>query len=111
FGQVQHTTQAYYVWLVPTLLPFLVIPAGLGMLCTMLLMRYFPARQTHKALTVLSVCCMAALVVYIRLLRPERLVREAPDDILLQFFVNLKTPDFPFMPCSFADHALLSVSQ
>src|ERR1041385_7532535 len=44
FGQVQHATPAYYVWLIPTLLPFLVIPAGLGMLCTMLLMRYFPAR-------------------------------------------------------------------
>ena len=110
FGQVQHTTQAYYVWLVPTLLPFLVIPAGLGMLCTMLLMRYFPARQTHKALTVLSVCCMAALVVYIRLLRPERLVREAPDDILRQFLDSLKTPDFPLLPSTWAVKALLAGS-
>src|SRR5207245_4417230 len=92
FGQVQQATPAYYVCLVPTLLPFLIIPAGLGMLCTMLLMRYFPARQTHKALTALSVCFMAALVVCIRLLRPERLVREAPDDILRQFLAILMTP-------------------
>jgi ABC-2 type transport system permease protein len=110
FGQVQHATQAYYVWLIPTLLPFLVIPAGLGMLCTMLLMRYFPARQTHKALTVLSVCFMAALVMFIRLLRPERLVREAPDEILLQFLDSLKTPDFPLLPSTWAAKALLAGS-
>jgi len=110
FGQVQHATQAYYVWLIPTLLPFLVIPAGLGMLCTMLLLRYFPARQTHKALTVLSVCFMAALVVFIRLLRPERLVREAPDDLLRQFLDSLKTPDFPLLPSTWAAKALLAGS-
>jgi ABC-2 type transport system permease protein len=110
FGQIQRATQAYYVWLIPTILPFLVIPAGLGMLCTMLLMRYFPARQTHKALTVLSVCFMAALVVLIRLLRPERLVREAPDEILLQFLDNLKTPDFPLLPSTWAAKALLAGS-
>jgi len=110
FGQVQRATPAYYVWLVPTLLPFLVIPAGLGMLCTMLLMRYFRARQTHKALTVLSVCCMAALVVCIRFLRPERLVREAPDDILLQFLDSLKKLDFPLLPSTWAAKALLAGS-
>lgn len=110
FGQVQHATQAYYLWLVPILLPFLVIPAGLGMLCTMLLMRYFPARQTHKALTVLGVCFMAALVVCIRLLRPERLVRKAPDDILLQFLDRLKAPDLPLLPSTWAAKALLAGS-
>jgi len=83
FGQVQRATLLYYVWLLPTLFPFLIIPAGLGMLGTMLLMRYFPAQQTHKALTVLSVCFMAALVMLIRFLRPERLVREAPYEFFL----------------------------
>src|SRR5882672_703768 len=110
FGQVQRATLAYYVWLVPTLLPFLIIPAGLGMLGTMLLMRYFPAQQTHKALTVLSVCFMAALVMLIRFLRPERLVREAPDEILLQFLESLKTPDLPLLPSTWAAKALLAGS-
>lgn len=110
FGQVQHATQAYYVWLVPTLLPFLIIPAGVGMLCTMLLMRYFRAQQTHKALTVLSVCFMAALVVFIRFLRPERLVRAVPDDILLQFLDNFKKLDFPLLPSTWAAKALLAGS-
>ena len=32
FGQVQQAPLAYYVWLIPTLLPFLVMPAGLGIL-------------------------------------------------------------------------------
>jgi ABC-2 type transport system permease protein len=110
FGQAQQATPAYYVWLIPTLLPFLVIPAGLGMLGTMLLMRYFPAQQTHKALTVLSVCFMAALVMLIRFLRPERLVREAPDEILLQFLDSLKTPDLPLLPSTWAAKALLAGS-
>ena len=110
FGQVQHAPYVYYVWLLPTLLPFLIIPAGLGMLGTMLLMRYFPARQTHKALTVLSVCFMAALVMFIRFLRPERLVREAPDEFLLQFLDSLKTPDLPLLPSTWAAKALLASS-
>src|SRR5215470_13288507 len=110
FGQVQQATLAYYVWLIPTLLPFLIVPAGLGILGTMLLMRYFPAQQTHKALTVLSVCFMAALVVLIRFLRPERLVREAPDEFLMQFLNSLKTPDLPWLPSTWAARALLAGS-
>ena len=106
FGQVQQATPAYYVWLIPTLLPFLIVPAGLGILGTMLLMRYFPAQQTHKALTVLSVCFMAALVMLIRFLRPERLVREAPDEVLMQFLDSLKTPDLPLLPSTWAAKAL-----
>src|SRR5919202_511993 len=110
FGQVQQATLAYYVWLIPTLLPFLVVPAGLGILGTMLLMRYFPARQTHKTLTALSVCFMAALVVLIRLVRPERLIREAPDEVLMQFLDSLKTPDLPLLPSTWAAKALLAGS-
>ncbi|HSX80779.1 MAG TPA: hypothetical protein VLQ80_19675 [Candidatus Saccharimonadia bacterium] len=110
FGQVQQATSAYYIWLIPTLIPFLVVPAGLGMLGTMLLMRYFPAQQTHKALTVLSVCFMAALVMLIRFLRPERLVREAPDEVLMQFLDSLKTPDLPLLPSTWAAKALLAGS-
>ena len=110
FGRVQQAPLAYYVWLIPTLLPFLVMPAGLGILGTMLLMRYFPAQQTHKALTVLSVCFMAALVMLIRFLRPERLVREAPDEVLRQFLDSLKTPDLPLLPSTWAAKALLAGS-
>jgi ABC-2 type transport system permease protein len=110
FGQVQQATLAYYVWLIPTLLPFLIMPAGLGILGTMLLMRYFPAQQTHKALTVLSVCFMAALVMLIRFLRPERLVREAPDEVLRQFLDSLRTPDLPLLPSTWAAKALLAGS-
>jgi ABC-2 type transport system permease protein len=110
FGKAQHATLAYYGWLLPTLIPFLIIPAGLGMLGTMLLMRYFPAQQTHKALTVLSVCFMAGLVMFIRFLRPERLVREAPDELLLQFLDTLKTPDLPLLPSTWAAKALLAGS-
>ena len=110
FGQAQHATLSYYAWLLPTLVPFLVIPAGLGMLGTMLLMRYFPAQQTHKAVTVLSVFCMTGLVMFIRFLRPERLVREAPDALLLQFLDSLKTPDLPLLPSTWATKALLAGS-
>ncbi|MGE3537635.1 MAG: hypothetical protein AB7N91_09370 [Candidatus Tectimicrobiota bacterium] len=111
FGQVQQVTLAYYLWLVPTLVPFFIIPGGLGMLCTMVLMRYFPARQTHKALTVLSVCFMAALIMFIRFLRPERLVRETSDALLMQFLDSLKTPDLPLLPSTWAAKALLTASQ
>jgi ABC-2 type transport system permease protein len=107
FGRAYQATLAYYVWLMPVLLPFLIIPAGLGMLFTMLLMRYFPAKQAHRALTVLGVCCMAALVMFVRFLRPERLVREAPDEVILQFLDTLKTPDLPFLPSTWATEALL----
>jgi ABC-2 type transport system permease protein len=108
FGQVHRASLAYYVWLLPIFLAFLMIPAGLGMLFTMLLMRYFPAKQAHKALTILSVCCMAALVMFIRFLRPERLVQEASDEIILQFLDALKIPDFPFLPSTWATKALLA---
>lgn len=110
FGYVTAAPLTYYLWLGPILLPFLVIPAGLGILCTMLLMRYFPAKQTHKALTLLSVCFMGGVVMFIRFLRPERLVREAPDAIIQQFLESIKTPDLPLLPSSWAAKALLTGS-
>jgi ABC-2 type transport system permease protein len=108
FGRVHQASFSYYGWLLPIFVPFLIIPAGVGMLFTMVLMRYFPARQTHKALTILSVCCMAILVTFIRFLRPERLVREASDEVILQFLDALKIPDFPFLPSTWATKALLA---
>ena len=51
---------------------------------------------------------MAGLIMFIRFLRPERLVREASDEILLQFLESLKTPDLPFLPSTWAAKALLA---
>ena len=49
FGQSHAAPWTYYAWLMPVLLPFLVIPGGLGILFTMLADALFPGETNPQS--------------------------------------------------------------
>lgn len=90
-----------------TLLPFLVIPAVLGAAVTLCLVNVFPARRTRDLLALIGLFAAAGVVVLLRVLRPERLMR--PDEFrsLVDFVAVLRTPTSPWLPNEWAADSMM----
>ncbi|CAN5680882.1 hypothetical protein BH23GEM11_BH23GEM11_21040 [soil metagenome] len=87
---------------------FLVLPAVVGSAVTLILANVFPARRTRDLLALVGLLSAAGVVVLIRLLQPERLVR--PDEFrsLVDFMAVLRTPTSPWLPSEWAASTLLT---
>ncbi|CAN5768987.1 hypothetical protein BH23GEM11_BH23GEM11_05690 [soil metagenome] len=87
---------------------FLVLPAVVGSAVTLILVNVFPARRTRDLLALVGLLSAAGVVVLIRLLQPERLVR--PDEFrsLVDFMAVLRTPTSPWLPSEWAASTLLT---
>src|SRR5439155_384834 len=77
YGVVYRAGALFYAAAVGVLGVFLVIPAALGVLVTTGLVLFFPARRTREALLVGVGLALGALVLGVRLFRPERLAHPA----------------------------------
>ncbi|MEK6590137.1 MAG: hypothetical protein AABZ11_05600 [Nitrospinota bacterium] len=109
YGVVYSAQLYYYGILIAVIVPFLIIPAGIGIFITMLLMRFFPAKKTYQVMTFLGLIFGAGLVMFFRFLKPEILLgKDVPDDVIIQFVEGLKVPDYPFLPSTWAAKALIS---
>jgi ABC-2 type transport system permease protein len=96
----------YYAAVVLTILPFVLIPVAFGSLVTLLLVNTFPARRARDILMLLGLLFGIALVLLLRVLRPERLlsVQSLPD--LTAFFQTLQSPVTPLFPSFWAGETL-----
>ncbi|OGL46961.1 MAG: hypothetical protein A2161_09300 [Candidatus Schekmanbacteria bacterium RBG_13_48_7] len=106
FGKVNHAPLWFYGWIIAVLIPFLVLPAAIGSLITMMLMRYFPAKRTHQILTILGAVFISSLIILFRLLKPEQLIRPISAELLQQFLLNMRIPSKSYLPSTWATEAL-----
>ncbi len=99
---------SYYLAIVMTLVPFVLIPAAFGSVVTLLLVNVFPARRARDILMLLGLLFGITLVMLLRFLRPERLlsVQSLPD--LTAFFATLQSPVTPLFPSFWAGEILFS---
>lgn len=108
-GQVYEASLFYYIVFPVVLIPFLVIPASLGIGITVLLMRFFPAKRTQQVLTILGVILAACMVMFFRFLKPEQLVQEVGVNELLQYLSQARIPSSPYLPSTWATEAIMSL--
>ena len=107
-GLARCASPAFYLAAVTTLVPFVMIPVGLGCMITLGLVNVFPARRARDILALMGLLFAVGLVVMLRFLRPERLLRtEALPDIT-GFFATLQSPVTPFLPSFWAGEALFA---
>jgi ABC-2 type transport system permease protein len=106
YGMTFRAPFAYYAGLLLTIVPFLVIPAGLGIIVTMLLVNAFPARRAKDILVLLGLLFFVALYILFRMLRPEKLVDPDTFPTLVQYLTALRGPVSPLLPSSWATEAL-----
>lgn len=111
YGVVNSAPWYFYALQPAVILPFILIPAGLGVIITMALVNAFPARRMRDILFLLSVLAAGMLFLLIRLMRPERLVSPEAQDTIFQFVLTLKQPMNVWLPSYWSTEILYRIAQ
>jgi len=98
----------YYVTAVLTVVPFVVIPAALGSVMTLGLVSVFPARRARDVLMLMGLLFAIAIVMLLRFLRPERLLRVESLPDVTGFFATFQSPVTPLLPSFWAGESLFA---
>ena len=80
----------FYFILLHMNLAMVIIAGGIGILITMILVYVFPAQRTRDFVVLLSVLMIAALYLFFRFLRPERLADPEAFFSILEYLSALK---------------------
>ena len=91
-----------------TTVPFAVIPVAAGTLVTLLLVNTFPARRARDILMLMGLLFAASLVMLLRFIRPEQLMKVESLPDLTDFFATLQSPITPMLPSFWAGEALFA---
>jgi ABC-2 type transport system permease protein len=78
--------------------PYLIIPAVVGVAFTLVLVNIFPARRTRELLGLVATGAVVVVLVILRFLRPERLAQPEGFKDLVDYLAVLRTPTSPFLP-------------
>ncbi|HSB34003.1 MAG TPA: hypothetical protein VLG39_06080 [Nitrospirota bacterium] len=106
YGTVFKASFLYYLGFILTIVPFLFIPAALGIVATMLLVNAFPARRAKDIVVLLGLLFFVVLYILFRVLRPEKLVDPDAFPTLVQYLTAMRTPVSPLLPSSWASEVL-----
>jgi ABC-2 type transport system permease protein len=98
----------FYVMAVLTVAPFAVIPVAAGSGVTLLLVNTFPARRARDLLMLMGLLFAATIVILLRFIRPEQLMRVESLPDLTGFFATLQSPITPMLPSFWAGEMLFS---
>lgn len=107
YGQVYEAGPLYYAALVGVLGSFVVIPTALGVLVATALVLVFPARGARDTLAVGVGILVAATVMVVRMLDPERLAHESGLMGFAGFLAGFGATGSPYWPTTWAAEALV----
>ena len=110
-GHARCAPAGFYVAALLTVVPFSVIPVALGAAVTLLLVNIFPARRARDILMLMGLLFAAALVVLLRVIRPERLLRVESLPDLAGFVTTLQSPVTPLLPSFWAGETIFASLQ
>ncbi len=101
----------YYLTLPFAVIPFVLIPAALGCVLTLVLVNTFPAKRARDVLMLMGALFAIGLILLLRVLRPERLlsVQALPD--VTAFFATLQVPLTGLLPSFWTAEALFAALQ
>jgi ABC-2 type transport system permease protein len=101
----------YYAAALLTVVPFATIPVALGAGATLLMVNVLPARRARDVLMLVSLLFAATLVLILRFIEPERLLRVESLPDIADFFANLQSPVMPLLPSFWAGESLFAELQ
>lgn len=101
----------FYLTALFTVVPFVVIPVGVGTGVTLMLVNVFPARRARDILMLMGLLFAGSLVLLLRVIRPERLLRVESLPDVTAFFATLQSPITPLMPSFWAGETLFASLQ
>ena len=98
YGIVYHGGPLFPFICVAAFAPFLLLPAVVGTVVTVILVNVFPARRTRELLGLIAIGGVGLLVLLLRLMRPERLARPEGFRNFVDYLAVLRTPTSPYLP-------------
>jgi ABC-2 type transport system permease protein len=98
----------FYLTAALVVAPFCVIPVAAGTGVTLLLVNVFPARRARDILMLLGLIFAGSLVLLLRFIQPERLLRVESLPDLTGFFATLQSPITPLLPSFWAGETLFA---
>lgn len=107
-GAARSAPVSFYVSAVATFVPFVMIPVALGSMLTLLLVNVFPARRARDILMLMGLVFAMSLVLLLRFIRPERLMRVESMPEVTDFFATLQSPITPMLPSFWAGETLFA---
>ena len=102
---------SFYVTALLTVVPFAVIPVAVGTAVTFLLVNIFPARRARDILMLMGLLFAASIVMLLRYIQPERLLRVESLPDITDFFATLQSPLAPLLPSFWAGETLFASLQ
>ncbi|HYT65961.1 MAG TPA: hypothetical protein VEL51_06060 [Vicinamibacterales bacterium] len=109
---VGHCAPWSYYWLsVLAVIPFVAIPVAIGTAVTLLLVNIFPARRARDILMLMGLLFAGSLVVLLRMIQPEQLLRVESLPDITDFFATLQSPITPLLPSFWAAEAVFASLQ
>ena len=110
-GAARCAPVGYYITAMLTVVPFATIPVALGSASTLVLVNVFPARRARDLLMLVSLLFAASLVLLLRYIRPEQLLRVESLPDITDFFATLQSPITPMLPSFWAGESLFASLQ
>jgi ABC-2 type transport system permease protein len=110
-GRAKCAGLAFYVTALLTIVPFSIIPVAAGTAVTLLLVNTFPARRARDILMLMGLLFAASLVIVLRFIRPEQLLRVESLPDLTGFFATLQSPITPMLPSFWAGETIFASLQ
>ena len=98
----------YYLTALLTVAPFCVIPVAAGTGTTLLLVNVFPARRARDILMLMGLVFAGSIVLLLRFVQPERLLRVESLPDVTGFFATLQSPVTPMLPSFWAGETLFA---
>jgi ABC-2 type transport system permease protein len=108
YGLVWHGGPLFPLVAAAALLPLFIVSGVIGSAITLLLVTIFPARRTRDLLGLVTVAAVGALVLFIRVLRPEQLARPEGFQNLVDFIAILRAPSHPLLPSEWSAGMLMN---
>lgn len=107
-GVARSAPPAFYLTALSTVPPFVVIPVAVGTAVTLLLVNIFPARRARDILMLMGLLFAAGIVLLLRFVQPERLLRVESLPDITAFFATLQSPITPMLPSFWAGETLFA---
>jgi ABC-2 type transport system permease protein len=110
-GRAKCAGAAFYLTALLTVVPFSIIPVAAGTAATLVLVNTFPAKRARDILMLMGLLFAASLVIVLRFIRPEQLLKVESLPDLTDFFATLQSPITPLLPSFWAGETLFASLQ
>lgn len=110
-GVARCAPPTFYLSAALTVLPFVVIPVAIGAGVTLVLVNVFPARRARDILMLAGLLFAAAIVILLRVIQPEQLLKVESLPDVADFITTLRSPMTPLLPSFWAGEAIFASLQ